>query len=1092
MKQISIVTILVLFLFGVINHSAAGQDVEAEYLTGLQLQNQGNSSNMELSLSKLLSLIETEYSVSFVYEDQYLEEKFVSVNNLNSAILSEDLGQLLVDLGFAYTKKGTRTYVLRPNNFSESLSELSNQNTVIGRVTDTETGESLPGVNVLVEGTEIGTVTDLDGKYELNIPSADVSLVFSYIGYQRVVVEVDGRDVIDIQLNIDIAMLDDIVVIGYGTVQRSDLTGSVGSMKAEEVAKQPVVRVDQALQGRVSGVQVSSIGGAPGSGTTVRIRGGNSINASNEPLFVIDGFIGGGDLNTINPSDIESIEVLKDASATAIYGSRGANGVILITTKRGARERGFGASFNTFVGFQSPVGRLDLLNGPEFAEYRNEYAEFLGNAPPFPNVNEVANTDWQDVLFRNVPISDQTLTIFNNSENSNYYVSLNYLNQDGIQLGSGFNRAQLRFNFDQNLGNIFKTGASVNTSFTSRENPRAAAISLFVIPTSPIYLEDGSFHRVEPINGSTYNNPVAQDRLIRNDTDRKRALGNLYLEITPIEGLLARSTFGFDLTDEKRTTYNSVDLPTNFEAARGGQASINTPLSTSIQSENTINYTNTIGIHNFGILGGWTYQNFSSEALNVSARGFSNDVTVYSAIQTGDPEALRASSGETKWSLMSGLYRLNYSYAGKYLFTFSGRHDGSSRLAENNKWQFFPAAAIAWRLSEESFIDELGIFSDLKLRASYGKTGNQSIAPYSSLARLNSGLNYIGGQQVTTFLPSRPANASLKWEVTEQYDIGLEAGFLNDRISIEFDYYYKKTSDLLLARELAFQTGHTSRLENVGSLQNQGFDITISAFIISTENLTWSSDLNVSSNRSEILDLGGNEFLENGGGSRLIVGQPVGTFFGARYLGLWQEGDPGLGGINVPGAMKFEDLNGDGIITAEDGQIIGRGTPDFYGGFNNVVSYRNFTLSVFFDFSYGNDIYDLDGRNFNTGHATNVYGQFRDRWTPTNTDTDVPRAGAQVMGYFNSYPGGNSSYDVHDGSYLRLKNLNLEYQIPVETSLFRSMSVYGTATNLFTLTNYEGYSPDVSAAGTHPTRRGFDSNLYPPAKTLLAGIKIEF
>ena len=330
--------------------------------------------------------------------------------------------------------------------------------------------------------------------------------------------------------------------------------------------------------------------------------------------------------------------------------------------------------------------------------------------------------------------------------------------------------------------------------------------------------------------------------------------------------------------------------------------------------------------------------------------------------------------------------------------------------------------------------------------------------------------------------------------MTAQSDIGIEAGFLNGKLNFEFDYYYKKTTDLLLSRELPFQTGYSSRLENVGALQNQGVDVTIRARIIDNKDFSWSSDLTVSSNKNELLELvGGKEFLNNGVGSRLIIGESVNTFFGAKFIGLWQEGDLGLGGNNVPGAPKFEDLDEDGLITAFDGQIIGKGTPDFYGGLNNVFSYKKFTLSAFFDFSYGNDIYDLSGRIFNTGHASNVYGKFRDRWTPTNTDTDVPRAGAQVKTYFNGYPADNgSSSDVYDGSYLRLKTVNLQYQIPVNKKTFKKLTVYGTATNLFTLTKYEGFSPDVNATGTHSTRRGFGSNGYPPAKMFLIGIKADF
>lgn len=1078
-KIVRIMKLTFILVFAALNSVIASNSYSQQARISLEIENE--------PIRNVLKEIENVSEFYFAYNNKLIDvEKSVSVKAKDekiSTVLKKifdgtDVEHVVID----------RQIVLS----SKASMGMQQVNSVTGVVTD-ETGTTLPGVNIIIKGTNKGVITDSDGKFSIYAEPSDV-LVFTFIGMLTQEVVVGEQTKISIQLKTDAIGLEEVVAIGYGVVKKSDLTGSVGSIKSDEITKQPVVRIDQALQGRISGVQVSSTDGAPGSGSSIRIRGGNSINAGNEPLYVIDGFIGGGDLNTINPNDIESIEVLKDASSTAIYGSRGSNGVILITTKRGSKGKGFGVTLDSYVGIQSPVKKIDLLNGREFAEYRNEYAAFLGNSIPFPNINEVANTDWQEVLFRDVPMTSNTLNFYNNTENSNYYVSVNYLNQDGIQLGSGFDRYQMRFNFDQRIGNILNVGASFNGSYSNRENPRASAIDAYVLPTAPIYNSDGSFNSVDAINGSTYNNPIAQDKLIMNNTHNNRALGNMYVQINPIKGLTIRSTFGFDIATSKQNRYNSVDLPTNFEQARGGQAYINTSFENSIQNENTINYVKEIGKHEFNLLAGWTYQKYSMEDLDVEALGFTNDATTYNAIETSDPEYLKAYSGENNWALLSGLYRLNYSYAGKYLLTVSGRHDGSSRLAEGNKWQFFPSAALAWRMSEEDFIKELGVFNNLKLRGSYGKTGSQSIAPYSTLASLSSGYNYIGGQQVVTFAPDGSADPSLKWEVTDQYDIGLDAGILQGRLSFEIDYYYKKTTDLLLARELAYQTGFESRLENVGSLQNQGVDVTIRGVIVDRKDFSWSSDLTVSLNKNKILELSGaKEFIENGIGSRLIVGEDVSTFFGAKFIGLWQEGDEGIGGKNVPGAPKFEDLNGDGLITALDGQIIGKGTPDFFGGLNNVLTYKNFTLSAFIDFSYGNDIYDLDGRPFNTGHITNVYGKFRDRWTPENTNTDVPRAGSQVSTYFDAYPSleGNS-YDVHDGSYLRMKTLNLQYKLPLSPKFIKSLAIYGTATNLFTLTKYEGFSPDVNATGTHSTRRGFDSNGYPPAKMVLMGVKADF
>jgi TonB-linked SusC/RagA family outer membrane protein len=979
---------------------------------------------------------------------------------------------------------------------SNNLLANNQQYQVSGTITD-QNGQPLPGATVLEKNTKTATSTDFDGKFSLNISGQNTTLVISFVGFLTQEIYVNGQANLNVTLIEDIASLDEVVIVGYGAVKKSDLTGAVGTMKAKEIAKQPVTRVDQAIQGRISGVQVTTTSGAPGAGATIRIRGGNSISAGNEPLYVIDGFIGGGDLNTINPNDIESIEVLKDAASTAIYGSRGSNGVILITTKRGTGNRGFGVSFDTYTGIQSPVRKLDMLNGPEFAAFSNEASEVLGTEVVYPDVNAVANTDWQDVGFQSAIINSNNLSFYNNTENSNYFASLNYFNQEGIQIGSSYKRYQLRFNFDQKLGKNIKLGASINIAYSDRENPRANIFGSGVLPTAPLYNDDGSFFSTNQKNGGVFNNPLAQDQLQKDNTLTNRGLGNIYAQFTPLEGLDIKSTFGFDFNSSKRNSYTSVNYPGNFQANRGGNASINIGLERSIQNENTINYHKEIENHSFDILGGWTYQKYDLEQLGVNAYGFTNDVTEYNAIETGDPTQLNANSGKTDWTLLSGLYRLNYSFNNKYLLTLSGRHDGSSRLSKGNKWQFFPSAAVGWKVSKESFLIDSESISNLKLRASYGKTGSQSIDPYATLARLNTGTNYIGGVEVVSVNPGLAASPDLTWEVTSQIDIGLELGLFNNRLNFEIDYYKKNTDDLLLARELAFQTGFETRLENVGSIENQGIDLSINGFIINNSDFSWSSTLTLSSNKNEVLQLSRDvDYIENGIGSRIIEGAPVGIFYGPKFIGLWQTDDAALG-AHLPGEPKFEDLNGDGTIDANDGQIIGNPNPDFYGGWNNVLTYKNFTFSAFFDFSVGNDIYDLDGGDYLTGHTTGAYGRLRDRWTPENTNTNIPRAGTGAFillweSYTSMNAGVGNSFFISDGSYLRLKNINIQYKINAFKNTFKSLSIYGSATNVLTFTSYKGFSPDVNSEGTNATRRGFDKNGYPQAKVFLLGIKAEF
>ncbi|MEQ8418717.1 MAG: TonB-dependent receptor [Arenibacter algicola] len=1045
-----------------------------------------------VSIDAVFDLFRNQTDYTFIYQEDLFKDMPKVHLKKGTIRANKLLEECFADKDFILDLKDDKIIIIATDPIVTSQQTFK----VSGRIYDTE-GQPLPGANILEKGTSNGTQADFDGNYSIEVENNNVILVISYIGFSSQEIPLNGKQNLDVQLKEDISALEEIVVVGYGTVKKSDLTGSVGNMKAEEISKQPVTRVDQAIQGRISGVQVTTTSGAPGSGVSIRIRGGNSINAGNEPLYVIDGFIGGGDLNTINPNDIESIEVLKDASSTAIYGSRGSNGVILITTKRGSGKSGFGVTLDTYTGMQSPVKTIDLLNGTEYAIFKNESDQFLGNAISFPDVNTVANTDWQDVVFHAAPLTNTSLSIYNNKDNSNYFASFNYLDQGGIQIGSSYKRYQLRFNFDQKLGNFFRVGSSINISYLDRENSGGGPYASGLLPTAPIYNDDGTFFSINQVTGAVFNNPVAQAQLSDNDLFTNRGLGNVYAQFTPIKGLDIKSTFGFDFASSKQNQYTSVNFPSNLDANKGGNAQITTNLTRSIQNENTINYTNTFGNHTMGILGGFTYQSSDFEQVDVSAFGFSNDITGYNAIETGDPTLLRASSSKSDWTLLSGLYRFNYSYNNRYLLTLSGRNDGSSRLSEGNKWQFFPSAAVAWKISNESFLKGVKTISNLKLRASYGKTGSQSIGAYATLARLNTGTNYIGGNQVVTTSPGLAASPDLTWEVSTQTDIGLDLGLFKNRLNFEIDYYSKETNDLLLARELAFQTGFSSRLENVGSIKNQGIDMSINGYILDNKDFSWSSTLTISGNRNEVLELSsGAEYLENGSGSRIIVGEPVGTFYGAKFIGLWQEGDLDLE-THVPGEPKFEDLNGDGEINEQDGQIIGDPNPDFYGGWNNVFTYKDLTLSAFFDFSLGNEIYDLDAGNFYVGHTTNVYGITRDRWTPENTDTNIPRAGTgSTTLLFDSYTsarvGKGNSFFISDGSYLRLKNINIQYKLRGFDNIFKNLTIYGSATNVLTLTDYKGLSPDVNSEGTNATRRGFDSNVYPQSKVFSLGIKAEF
>lgn len=968
---------------------------------------------------------------------------------------------------------------------------------VTGVVKDTS-GESIIGANIVVKGQTTGTITDADGNFSIDAPVGSV-LKISFIGFETQDVKVTGKKLM-ITLKEDSKTLDEVVVVGYGLVKKSDLTGSVGRVKADEIEKMPITSIDQVLQGRVTGVHVRASNGEPGGSSNVTIRGGNSISASNEPLYVIDGIIGAGNLDGINPQDVASIEVLKDASSIAIYGSRGANGVVLITTKRGKSNKGPVVSYNGYYGIQTPEKLLDLLSGYELAEWQNESAIYREQDQiPFDDPDQIANTNWQDYIYRKTaPITDHNLNISNATKNNNYFFSLNYFNQEGLMYNSGFERFQIRFNVDQKIGNYMKLGATLTSSYTYKDN--SIMKNMVQLPsTFPAYNEDGTWSQLNPLNNNYFNSPIALRECVTDNTRQLRVLGNVFAEFTPIKNLLIRSSWGFNLSTSKHNSYQSAKLPLSIKQGKFGVASVNANFPSTYQNENTINYLINIGKHSIGLLGGFTWQKSVSEDMTAGATGFTSDSNLYHSLETSTPNKRNINSGESEWGMMSYLFRLNYSYKSKYLLTVTGREDGSSRLTKGNQWAFFPSAALAWRASEEEFIKNLHLFSNLKMRVSYGMSGSQSIGAYAIWDKLSSNTTIIGDNQVVGYIPGLAADKNLGWEKTAQVDFGLEAGFLNNRITLEADYYYKRTNDLLLTQELPYQSGFKSILRNIGSVKNQGLELTLNTVNIAAKDIKWNTNISVSLNRNKVLDLGDKDFLDNGIGSRITVGEPLGLFYGLKYLGPWKEEDipEGLKSKYKPGDARFADLNDDEVIDELDRQVIGNAEPKFYGGIGSDFTWKDLTLSLFFDYSYGNDIYDLNGLNLDSGYGSNLYGRHRNRWTEENQDAWLPRAGSLHKNYYaiciqqNNEAGGCSLY-VHDGSYLRLKNVNVQYNIPLKNKkILKSLQVYGTVSNVFTWTPYFGYSPDVDVESS-ATRRGFDRNVYPQSRTYLLGVKAKF
>jgi TonB-linked SusC/RagA family outer membrane protein len=981
------------------------------------------------------------------------------------------------------------------------------QQIIKGQVTD-EYDEALIGVTVAVQGSTRGTMTDVDGKYSVSASAAE-KLVFSFVGYKATTVTIGNQTTIDVKLNPDQALLDEVVVVGYGVTQKKDLTGAVSQVDAKQLADMPASRVDQMLQGRSSGVMVTSANGSPGARSSIRIRGGNSINADNEPLYVIDGFIVGTDfnLNNINTNDIQSIEVLKDATAISIYGTRGANGVILITTKSG---ESFGSekpnvSLNLYTGVQQMARKIDYLNGFDRAVYGTEFAGNSGSADPFADKSEIGNSDWQDLVSQTGTISNLDVSVGGSTRDLNYYVSANYFNQEGIIKGTGLERYNFRANLDFKLNKKLKAGVRLNGAFTQSENDKTDLWNMRRALTAyPTYYPDGvTYWDQDIVQGGAFANPLADIALRTDFTYGTNLLTTAYLEYSPWKDVVIRSTIGPKINWSKRNQFDSGTLPTRAAAQQGGLAQIDNAFEFDILQENTISYTKQLNENNrINLLGGFTWQKGLRETTFTQTQGISIDAINYDNLSIGDPLTYRVGSTlADSRQLVSWLGRANYSLKDKYLFTAVARVDGASVYAgSNNAYAFFPSGAFAWRIIDEPFMQNQNLFSNLKFRTSFGTAGKESISPYSTLAVLNNSVLVFNDAQAIGIQKGRPANPELKWETTSQLDIGLEFGFFNNRLSGEIDYYYKKTKDLLLARQIPKVTGFDTKLENVGSIQNQGLEFMLNSININSKDFKWESSVTVSGNRSKILNLAGSDeiiiySLDQGGpGAKLIVGQPVGVFTGVQYLGTYKsqeeiDADGNLGVRQVVGGPRYKDENGDGKINNDDHIRMGNPEPKFFGGINNSFVYKNLSLDVFFQGTFGNDIYHEPNQASLFGLSeANIYAETVNRWSPENPTSDIPKAG----GIASLSDVVSNSNMLEEGSHLRLKSLKVGYSIPLKSNAIKSLNVYGVGSNLFLISKFRGYDPEATRFDTNSTIRGIIRNQYPNAKTFTVGLKANF
>lgn len=1091
----------------------------------LQLSAKAHSQKVSLHvqnmpLEKVLNQIKSQTGYAFIYTTSMLK-KFEDVTlDLDQVDLKQVLNVCLKDQPFTYTIID-KAIILRAKQLNEKTASAEQPRLIHGIVVDKDK-LPLAGTSIKIEGTQAGTVTDGEGRFSLSVPNgAEAVLEVSRVGYQTKTIKVGDLRQFTIELLESVEQLNDIVVVGYGTQKKEDLTGSISSIVEADLKKTALTSPDQALQGRVAGVQVTQNSSAPGGGTTIRIRGGNSIQGGNEPLYVIDGVPvysddanSGASLNglsSIDPHDIASMEILKDASATAIYGSRGANGVVIITTKRGKAGHS-DYNLGVYYGTQKVRRKYPLLNGTEFAQLVNEANTNEGNAPVYSD-EEIAQigkgTDWQDEIFREAPISNYYLSASGGDEKTQYAISGNYFKQEGVVLNSDFDRASFRLNLDRKMSSKFKIGNTLTLSHSKSNRARTdgslnasgqvIANALLIFPTIPVYQPDGSF-TLQTALGQLTDNPLALAVDSKNDVLVNRVLGSLYGEYSLSPALKLKVLFGVDGIFQKSGSYLPKSVLSGFQ--QGGLASITNVSDLTWLNENTLTYDKTFNEkHQLTVLAGYTQQASRSERNYTAARGFINDNLGYNNLGAGEVPLTPSSSVGT-WGLISYLGRINYKYDNRFLFTLTGRIDGSSRFGENNRYGYFPSGAFAWRLIEEPFIKNLNIFSDLKLRTSYGLTGNQEgIGNYPSQSLL-SVQNYVFGGAIQSGVgPSQIANPDLKWESTAQTDIGLDLGFFKNRISIVADAYIKRTKDLLLNIIIPGTSGYTGALKNIGEVENKGIELGINTRNIEG-NFSWNTALNFAANKNTVLDIGGvSQILsgqtanigQNVSSGIIRVGEPLGVFYGYVTDGLFQQGDDiehSAQPTARPGDRKYKDLNGDNVIDDNDREIIGRAQPKWFGGVTNNFSYKGFELSVFFQGVYGNDI--LNANRFELEYLSGTTNQDKDmldRWTPTHTNTDIPRASV------NRPANRISTRQVEDASYLRLKNIRLAYNFSnslLSKWKIKSLQLYASAQNLVTWTDYSGYDPEVNRFGQDNLSQGFDYGSYPSAKTFLFGLNVTF
>ncbi len=1099
------------------------------------------------TLKNVLLQIERATSVKFVYSAKIIqasqrisvqaeEEKLATV--LTAMLLPLNIGFEVVGQQIVLKRKPAGALVPPTQDFGAALE--SPQFKISGKVTD-ETNNPLIGASILVKGTAIGTITDVTGSYSFNLPDEQKNgaLVFSYIGFSSQEIPINNQSVINIRLVPNAQTLQDVVVMGYGTQERRDITGAVGSVKAADISAVPVTGLDQALQGRVAGVQITQNDGTPGGGVSIRIRGISSTSGG-EPLVIVDGFPIAGDLNSINPNDIASIEVLKDAASAAIYGSRASNGVVLVTTKRGKAGK-TRVEFDAYYGVQQTSKKLEVLNGSQFATLANEaYTNsnrdraLTGGAPyalnpAWANPSSLPTYDWQDALFRAAPIQSYNLSVSGGSEKMRSALSMSYFRQDGIIPASNFARYSARLNTDYDASKFLRFGNSLTIANSSRSGVNAdnengvIANAYQVQPMQPIFNADGGFYHAfaTPENAlylsrSASGNELARLEREQNRNNQWRILGNAFGEVEPIRGLKYRLTVGVDVTSATgRDWFPSFFVPNASVMGENRLSRLGTSSSTNLAWNviNTLSYTKTIAEkHELSAIVGIDALKGSFQGLFANANTIPNELPL---ISTSPITSRSVGDGRSEYSLASYFGRVTYAYDDKYLLTANLRVDGSSNFGPLNRWGTFPSVSAGWRISREAFMTNLEMVSDLKLRGSVGTVGNQNIGAFRYLSTFTNNEAYYtlgtGTQQDAPGIQvDNLGNPGIKWESVSQWDIGLDAAFFDNKLTFTADYFSKTTRDALVNIPVPAYIGANNNTitANVGSFRNRGFEFS-AGYNESTKPLKWSVNGNISTLKNTVVSLGEGAAILQGFNTgninfatRTAVGEPIASFLGLLTDGIYQNADeirsgPKQGDNIKPGDRRYKDVNGDGKIDDADRVNLGNGLPNLLYGLNLRVEYKGVDLVLFLQGQAGNKILSLpkrqlyDIRNFNGAGVVNQAAAQMDRWTGPGTSNTLPRLTYDQ----NTNNMLASDFYIEDGSFLRVRNVQLGYTLPAEWIQrigAERVRAYVGAQNLFTFTKYSFYDPEVGSLFANPLNTGVDRGRYPSPRMFLAGFHVTF